>query len=232
MGEQSGKPIISINSADYLAILIYLSQKIGFNKTAILSTVEIAKDMNFSQQTASRKMQELEEMQFIKKEYSPDGLKIGLTEKSAEFLKMNYNQLKNLLEKKTASTIIGIVTSGIGEGRFYVQIQKYNQVFTNLLGKKPFPGTLNIAVDKDDYREFLLNQKFTRIEGFRTKERSFGWIDCFRVKIKLEKINKHINGFIIMPERTTHPENIAEIIAPVYLRGELKLRDNDKVVIE
>ncbi|MFH1439033.1 MAG: DUF120 domain-containing protein [Candidatus Woesearchaeota archaeon] len=224
----------------HLPLLIYLSDKIGLNKTdsksielsksVTLSTIEIAKDMNFSQQTASRKMQELEELGFIKKRYSPNGLMIGLTDDAIALLKSNYNHLKNIFEKKKSSKkISGLITSGIGEGKFYVQIEKYNNEFKALLGNKPFPGTLNVIVDADDYKNFLLTKEFIKISGFKTKERSFGWINCY--KIKVQKNNKQIDAYITIPERTSHQDNIAEIIAHVYLRKELNIKDNDKVEI-
>ncbi len=227
MGEKS------INSAsEQLPLLIYIANKIGMNRTDILSTVEIAQDMDFSQQTASRKMQELEEEGLIKKEYSPEGLRIGLTNKGANILKENFKLMKKIFDKplsKKNSKVTGMVTSGIGEGKFYVQIQRYSEEFERLLGKKAFPGTLNLVVDKDDYKEFLLRRDPIKIEGFRTNERTFGWISCYR--IKLQKNNKLVDAIITIPERTSHPENIAEIIAPNYLRKELNVEDNDKVEI-
>ena len=229
----------------HLPLLLYLSQKLGLNKTDILSTVEIANDMKFSQQTASRKMLYLEELGFITRKYSANGLMIGLTEKAVDLLKANYNHLRNMFDSSKSSkhdrTIKGLVTSGVGEGKFYVQLQKYNEEFTRLLGKKPFPGTLNIIVDKDEYKDLLLKKELFKVEGFQTKERSFGCINCFKVKIrsnntitqnknkKTEYRNKEAEAFIIIPERTSHPENVAEIIAPDYLREKLKISDNDKV---
>ncbi|MBT4824150.1 CTP-dependent riboflavin kinase [Candidatus Woesearchaeota archaeon] len=216
----------------HIPLLLYLSQKLGLSKTDILSTTDIAKDMNFSQQTASRKMQELEELGFIKKQYSPNGLMIGLTDKATEVLKANYSHLKNIFEEsksKKPVKIQGAILSGIGEGKFYVQIKNYNEAFTKLLGEKPFPGTLNVIFDKDEFRELILKKELVRIEGFKTKERTFGYINCY--KITIQKNNKKVLGFITIPERTSHPEHIAEIISPTYLRREFNLKDNDKIEI-
>ena len=220
------------NLSDQLPLLLYIANKVGLTSTDVLSTVEIAQGMSFSQQTASRKMQELEYQGLIKKEYSPEGLRIGLTDKGINILKENFKFMKKIFETpslKKSKKITGIVTSGIGEGKFYVQIQKYNQEFEKLLGKTPFPGTLNIVVDKDDYKQFLLSKDTIKVEGFKTNERTFGMILCYR--IKLQKGNKQIDAIITIPERTSHPENIAEIIAPVYLRKELNVEDNDRVEI-
>ena len=65
-----------------------------------------------------------------------------------------------------------------------------------------------------------------RIEGFKDKSRSFGALDCYKIKVK------GIPAAVIVPERTRHDEDIVEIIAPKYLRGELKLKNKDMLVIE
>ena len=156
---------------------------------------------------------------------------IGLTEKAVDILKSNHAHLNNIFNSsKKISSVNAVITSGIGEGKFYVQLEKYNQEFTKLLGRKPFPGTLNLVVDKNDYKELLLRKEQVKVEGFQTKERTFGCINCYNINIKKGK--KKVEAFIIIPERTSHPENVAEIIASVYLREELKLSDNDKVEIE
>lgn len=255
------------NSLENLPLLLYLLKKVGKeslknsekvrknglknsknSETKVLTTVEIAHDMNFSQQTASRKIAELEEQGLIIKEYSPDGLKIRLTEKAETILKENYESLKSIFEKnqkkqrdKTLKTLNGVVTSGIGEGKYYVQIEQYNKAFEKLLGKTPFSGTLNIVGDNEQYKRFLLGKEMIKIDGFKTNTRTFGWINTYKVKLrketqskfgrKLSKFNKFVDAIIVIPERTIHRENIIEIVSAVYLRGELKLSDYDKVEI-
>ena len=43
---------------------------------------------------------------------------------------------------------------------------------------------------------------------------------------------KSFRTYIILPERTSHSEDILEIIAPVYLRKALKINEGDKITIE
>lgn len=215
---------------EYLYEIMYLSKKIGVNKKRVLSTTTIAKELGFSQQTASRRLIELEKKGIIKKELSLNGQKIELTKKAVDILTANYLHLKNIFMEKKKS-FSGAITSGIGEGKYYVQIKKYNEAFEKLLGEKPFPGTLNIAVNTIDFRDFLSNKELVRVEGFSTGTRTFGSIDCYKINIHNKNDNNKIDGAIIIPERTNHPENIVEIIAPVYLRGRFKLRDNDRIEI-
>jgi CTP-dependent riboflavin kinase len=86
------------NLSDQLPLLLYIANKVGLTSTDVLSTVEIAQGMSFSQQTASRKMQELEDQGLIKKEYSPEGLRIGLTDKGINILKENFKFMKKIFE--------------------------------------------------------------------------------------------------------------------------------------
>lgn len=231
------------SSQENLSLLLYLLKKVGkvgkgllkSNEAEVLTTVEIAQDMNFSQQTASRKIVQLEEQGLIIKEYSPDGLKIKLTEKAEAILKENYNSLKLIFENQKkelpAASLKGVVASGIGEGKYYVQIEQYNKALERLLGKTPFSGTLNIIGDNEQYKQFLSGKEMTRIEGFKTNTRTFGWINTYTVKLRKEKTGKFVEGIIVIPERTIHRENIIEIVSAVYLREELKLNDYDKVEI-
>lgn len=213
-------------SNNELPLLIYLSKKIGFNGRKLIPTTQIAEDLNFSQQTASRKLIELEKKGYVSREANVNGVNISLTTKAKRGIEDAYILLKNILES-SSKKLTGIVVKGIGEGRFYVQIKRYNDKFAELLGEKAFPGTLNIVVKDINAKEFLLDKKPTRIEGFSTKTRTFGSIDFYKVNI-----NGKISGAIIVPERTAHPPNIVEVIAPVYLRDALNLNDNDFVTLE
>ena len=72
---------------------------------------------------------------------------------------------------------------------------------------------------------FISQLNKQRIEQFKTKERVFGGLDCYKIKIG------EMDAGIIVPHRTRHGKDVVEVIAPVYLRGHLKLKDNDTVVL-
>ena len=112
-----------------------------------------------------------------------------------------------------------------GSKKYYISQKQYLARFKELLGFKPYLGTLNLIVDEDRLYKFLLSLKPIFIEGFETKERSFGSIKAFKVKVF------NLPAAIIIPERTKHEKNTVEIIAPVFLRGKFKLRSGSKVKI-
>ena len=45
-------------------------------------------------------------------------------------------------------------------------------------------------------------------------------------------IEGKIRGAIVVPEVTRYGEDVVELLAPVYLRRALKLRDGDQVTVE
>ncbi|MFH1234022.1 MAG: DUF120 domain-containing protein, partial [Candidatus Diapherotrites archaeon] len=121
----------------------------------------------------------------------------------------------------------GTVASGLGEGAYYLSQKNYSSQLRKLLGFAPFIGTLNLKVDLPRLENFLSGAKKIHVNGFKTDERSFGALKCFPVRI-----NKKVEGAIIMPERTTHPKEIIELIAPLHLRKKFGLRDGERVSLE
>jgi riboflavin kinase len=84
---------------------------------------------------------------------------------------------------------------------------------------------LNIEVKKEELAKLIANKSLITIKGFSTSKRSFGNLACCKIRIK------GIEAAIVIPERTRHPDDIIEVIAPVHLRDKLKIKDNDKVKI-
>ena len=72
----------------------------------------------------------------------------------------------------------------------------------------------------------MCNVKPILIPGFVKNGRTFGDVRAYKVKIN------GIEGAIVIPSRTIHPPKIAEIIAPVYLRKELNLKDGSRIKLK
>jgi len=207
---------------EYLELLTYIAKKEGLFGSLKSSTLRISKEIGISQQTISRKLREMENKGLIKRSASPNGLIVNLDDKGRKFLQKNYQKLSQIFKtKKTA--IIGVVKKGIEEGAYYVSQKQYQQQFKSKLGFNAFPGTLNLQINKEELAQFLANKEEIEINGFTTKTRSFGSITAYKTRIN------NIQAAIVKPERARHPEDIIEIIAPVSLREELKLNDNEKI---
>lgn len=112
----------------------------------------------------------------------------------------------------------GTVSSGLGEGGYYVKL--YSEQFRQLLGGRPYYGTLNIK---------LVNP-------------GFSFSDCHAVIIPppsnslfpVVAVPGSFRGervLLVRPTATRHGEDVVEIVAMENLREKFKLRDGDLVEI-
>ncbi|MFH2028313.1 MAG: DUF120 domain-containing protein [Nanoarchaeota archaeon] len=207
---------------EYLELLIYIGKKGGLFADIQNSTLQIAKELNISQQTISRKLREMEDKGLLKRLATPNGMTLSLNKPGRELLQKNYQELSSIFKtKKTA--INGIVEKGIGEGAYYVSQKEYQDQFKEKMGFTAFPGTLNLRIDKEELLSFISSTLPVKIQGFQTKQRTFGPLTCYKIKVK------DIPSAIVIPERTRHNEEVIEIISSVNLRERLQLSDKDKV---
>ena len=91
------------------------------------------------------------------------------------------------------------------------------------LGFKAFPGTLNLKVDEIKAKNFLNHLNPVYIEEFKSKNRTFGGITCYKVKIN------SVKGAIVVPDRTRYSANVLELIAPLSLRKKFDLNEGSKI---
>jgi len=210
-----------------LNAIVYVAQKAGLLGSLNTSTSSIADDLNVSQQTVSRLLRELENGSLIKREARHDGVTISLTDNARAVLKTQHNLLKKLFAPH--SSVNAIVTSGLKEGRYYMSLPQYRKQFKEKLGFEPFEGTLNLNVDAVKLSAFLIGAEAAYINGFHTKLRTFGGLKSFNVLIKTK--DKSLRAALIIPDRTHHTKDIAEIIHKDNLRDMLKLRDKDSIKI-
>ncbi|MBN1157218.1 CTP-dependent riboflavin kinase [Candidatus Woesearchaeota archaeon] len=205
---------------NYFGYLLHIGKKGGMFSTITVSTLSSSKELKKSQQSLSRIFIEMEKKGLIERKPSYQGLEVSLTEKGRNVLKDNYNNLKKIFETKEELT--GKVKSGMGEGSWY--IRKYALRIKKALGFLPYDGTLNIEVKLEEEKRFISQMNSVDVEEFTSEGRTFGRIKLYKIKI-----NKSVEGAIVIPERARHPEHIIEVIAPVCLRKELDLKDNSTV---
>ncbi len=118
----------------------------------------------------------------------------------------------------------GTIISGLGKGAVFIAIDYYKSQIREKLGFAPYHGTLNVATNKNN-ADILKKINPIRIESFKKGGKAYGGANCYKTKIK------GINGAIIVPDLTEH-EDVIEIIAPVNLKSELKVKDGDKIKVE
>ncbi|MEM2650445.1 MAG: DUF120 domain-containing protein, partial [Candidatus Nitrosocaldus sp.] len=125
--------------------------------------------------------------------------------------------------------LAGVAVAGMGEGSYYMSLEGYRRQFLERLGFDPYPGTLNIRLDKiyiDLKRELAIYPAIT-IDGFSDGKRTYGWVKCYTARI-----NDRIDGAMLVLERTHHDESIMEVIAPVKIMDALGLRYGDRIHVK
>jgi len=199
-----------------------------------LSSVHFAEAINSSIQTAGRRLLELEKEGLVHRRIIADGQWVILTKRGIEQLKSECYEYQELFfsTPKIEVEICGRVITGMGEGEYYTTLNGYRRQFESKLGFAPFPGTLNLSLDLLCIvaRKKIEGRRGIAIEGFESENRTFGGAKCFPCKL-WDARAEGIKSAVIIPNRTHYPEDILEIISPVYLRGELDLRDGDEIGI-
>lgn len=200
-----------------------------------LSAGHFADAIQASVQTAARRLQELEREGLVHRRITADGQWIMLTKAGVEFLKKECCEYQELFFSRLTIEIeiAGRLVTGLGEGGYYTTLEGYKRQFESKLGFIPFPGTLNLSLDLLCIvaRKKLDERMGIKIESFESENRTFGGAKCFPCKI-LDDRAEGIKSAVIIPERTHYPEDIMEIIAPVYLRGELGLKNGDELLTQ
>jgi riboflavin kinase len=153
-----------------------------------------------------------------------------LTKKGFEKISEIFDLLKNSLETTPSSIDVnGELVTGMGEGKYYMSLKGYTKQFREQIGYTPFPGTLNVKLEKKEQIESLrqlTNLEGIKIQGFSDGKRTYGWVKCFSCII-----NDKVKAEIILLERTHHDLSTIEIISRDEIRKKLGLKNGSNVSI-
>ena len=216
----------------HIFILLKLAEMGAHRRTAKISTEYLAGKLGTSQQTASRYLIELDNNGWIKRTVTPEGCLLKITDTGIKELKKLYSNLRFLIEAAypPSITLEGVVFTGLGEGAYYISKERYTKQFIEKLGFEPYPGTLNLKLTTDydvKTRSELEAYPAIEIEGFRSEDRTFGSVKCYPVTIE-----NRVKGALILALRSHYDTSVVEVIAPVFLRKHLNLKDGHKVKVE
>jgi riboflavin kinase len=227
---------------DELATLKLVALDGALEGRVTVTCATLADRLDASNQTASRRLQQLEDADFLEREMAGDGQRVAVTEAGERALQREYADYRRLFEGDADVELAGVVTSGMGEGRHYISLSGYMEQFRDRLGYEPFPGTLNVDLDDDSVRARARMDALdpVGIDGWEDDERTYGPAFCWPATV--ERVGpegrrddadgrRYEQAHVIAPERTHHGEDQLEIIAPDKLREELGLEDDDHVTI-
>ena len=217
---------------DELATLKLLALRGALGGEVKISCANLAADLDASNQTASRRLQRLDDSDFLRRETVSDGQWVAVTPDGERALRAEYAGYRRIFEDGTTAELDGTITGGMGEGRHYISLPGYMEQFRTRLGYEPFPGTLNVSLTAEGVRARTALGAVDPIEidGWEDDERTYGPAFCYPATVEAGS-DEYERTHVIAPERTHHDEDQLEVIAPVKLRDELGLTDGDSLTV-
>ena len=215
----------------HILTLSYLLSKGAKYNYVSVTTSSLGKNIKKSQQAASKHLLELEQNQFIERIINGRNISVKITPKGFnEIVKLSTILRKSLDSSPSHVELKGTLVSGMGEGAYYMGLKGYTQQFKSKIGYVPFPGTLNVRLDKKIHQEAI--KQFETLNGVKIKsfsdgKRTYGWVKCFSAKL-----NNSVDCELIILERTHHDDSIIELISKSCLRKTAKLKDGSKILIK
>jgi len=196
----------------------------GVDDFVSVSSRELGDELEMSQQSASKRILDLLDEKLIERDLGARRQRIRLSAAGLEAIRAEYDDYRRIFEMDDSIIIHGVVSSGMGEGGYYICQKGYLDQFKDELGFIPFEGTLNLTVDKEEMSKVEKIRAATghRIKGFTDNGRSFGDVILHKAKLK------NIECAIIIPERS-HYSTVLEIICQYHLRRTLSLSDGSPV---
>ncbi len=232
----------------HFLVLVHLLENGGRDNYLEITSSQISLIINRSQQTASKVLLDLERDSYIERVKNNKKFGMKLTEAGFEVLRDVYDLLKKSIEKPIDKLVQfrGKIVTGMGEGAYYMSLEGYKKQFLRKLGYEPFPGTLNVKLEDKHYinsRRDLINHPSIYIEGFKNKDRTFGWVKCYAATILQEvrgnynsdmhlENNKAKEVHILLLERTHHDNSLIEVIGPQSIKDTYNLKNGDSVIIK
>jgi riboflavin kinase len=202
----------------------------ALEKSVKLSSFEFGNYLSTSSKTAARILKNLEDEGLIERKIVSGGQVIRISPRGRDMLAKeyaDYRQIFGAALRPERIELCGNIVTGLGEGQYYIGQEGYQKQFRSKLGFSPYPGTLNVHLAESDIelREKAEGSGVIPLSGFTDGERTFGGVSCYRVLIN------GVPGAVVIPDRTHYPKDLLEIVSPVKLRDELKLKDGDGVCI-
>ena len=215
-------------SVDNLACLKQIALLGGVSGPILLNSQLLGEELGFSPQTASRRLKDLEQAGFLERTLLPQGQEVLLTKAGIQALHDEHAIYHQIFPPELNEWVMcGTVTSGLGEGAYYIGLEPYCVQFQKHLGFRPYPGTLNIQLTPagTKIRKSLHSSRMIAISGFEFSGRTFGEVLCYPCTIE------HVSCSIVTPGRSHYPDSLVEIIAPKNLRETFSLTDGDEVSV-
>lgn len=217
----------------HILTLIELLSKGARHNFVEVTTTLLGKSIGRSQQAASKHLLDLETSGYIERLKKGQKFAVKVTDKGYSEIQSLYLSLRTALESAPATMDFeGNVSSGMGEGAYYMSLEGYRRQFREKLGYEPYPGTLNVRLTDQIYmngRLELGKHSSIFINGFSDGTRTYGWVKCYRATINDIAID---NAAVLVLERTHYDDSMLEVIAPISIKQAAGIKNGDRIKVQ
>jgi len=192
----------------------------------------LSKQLNVSQQSASRYLIELVEKGYLERRLAHGGQVVTIMNKGLSKLRKEFSEYELIFGTQKEIEMKGTLETGLGEGGYYISKKGYMIQFEEKLRWKPFEGTFNLRLKEEEVPkiEAMKAADGILIEGFEQEGRTFGKAWVF--KCILRNGSKKVNNCAIISPKRTHYRRVVEVISPEYLRDKLNAEDGDEFKVK
>lgn len=128
-----------------------------------------------------------------------------------------------------------MIFSDLGQASSFMALDWVMKALQNNLGFKPYPATLNLRPKTtEDAETWDFIQRETEGILLSPGDNAFCSARLFPVRIEnpAGATQSSLKGAVLLPEVSGYPRDKIEVIAPVRLKDELRVRDGDQLTLE
>ena len=193
-----------------------------------MTTRELAGRIGVTQHSASRIILNLLGTGLLERQHEGRGQSLRLTPEGTDLLFQEYLNYIRIFEVRERLVFWGMVSSGFGEGQFFVARKGYQDQMERSFGLKPYPGTLNVqvAIKERPKLKLLDGLPGVVLNGFVETGRTFAPVRCFRAML-----NGTAECILVRPQAGGQAD-VVELVSGEHLRETLRLEDGMWVTVE
>ncbi|MCL5788304.1 MAG: DUF120 domain-containing protein [Candidatus Marsarchaeota archaeon] len=210
---------------DHADVVVALVEFGGLHGYVRISGSSLGSMLEVSQQAASRKLSRAVEAGLVDKRTGSAGFEYTVS----EFARGQLRRFLNLFTAPLPRVELGAtVVSGVGEGRFFLELRGYGRQFELIYGFKPYLGTLNLKADQNAFDVFRMYPSKI-VNGFRTGNRRFGLVLTYPAILRLG--SQVVECVALFPEYSRYGDDVVELIAPFSIKKKLGIADGTRVLV-
>ncbi|KUO93898.1 MAG: riboflavin kinase, partial [Caldivirga sp. JCHS_4] len=136
-------------------ILLLLQNGVNDHGFTRVNVSDLSRQIGTTPQNVSKVLKRLEREGYVIRSGAKGEVSLMLSERGSALLRSLMDLMESLLGRNITIVLRGVVTTGLGEGGYYMSLEGYRRQFTSKLGFDPYPGTLNVRL-LDQYVKYRL----------------------------------------------------------------------------